>query len=180
MARNVEIKARIDDIAAIRPLAELLADDRPIEITQDDTFFRCASGRLKLRVCAPGEGELIFYQRGNESGPKESFYLRSPTTSPDTLRESLAAAYGKSGRVRKQRTVYLVGRSRIHLDVVEDLGHFLELEVVLEEGDSIEDGIQEANQLMNALGIKESQLVSGAYVDLVRGVQQSDARGRVR
>lgn len=170
MARNVEIKARIDNVAAIRPLVEHLADNGPIELTQDDTFFLCPSGRLKLRVFSPGEGELIFYQRGDGTGPKESFYLRSPTTSPDTLRDSLSAAYGKTGRVRKHRTVFLAGRTRIHLDIVEDLGHFLELEVVLGEGDSIEDGMREANQLMNALGINESQLVAGAYVDLVRDV----------
>jgi predicted adenylyl cyclase CyaB len=81
--------------------------------------------------------------------------------------ESLTLAYGKRGRVKKRRTLFLVGRTRVHLDVVEQLGDFLELEVVLEEKEPPESGIQEARQLMHRLGIDESQLVEGAYIDLL-------------
>jgi adenylate cyclase class IV len=149
-------------------LVERLADNGPTKLAQDDTFFPCRSGRLKLRMFSPSEGELIFYQRADASGPKESFYLRSPTTAPTALRESLCAAYGESGRIRKHREVYLVGRTRVHLDIVEGLGHFLELEVVLGDGEPIEAGVQEAHRLMSAFGIDPSQLVAGAYVDLAR------------
>jgi hypothetical protein len=76
-------------------------------------------------------GELIFYRRVNQAGLKESFYVLSPPSSPGTLRESLSLAYGQIGRIRKYRTVFLVGRTRVHLDRVEGLGHFLEPEVVL-------------------------------------------------
>src|SRR5205809_7539246 len=109
MARNIEIKARVDDFAALKAKAASIADLDPIEILQDDTFFRCDSGRLKLRSFPDGTGELIFYRRADEQGPKESFYLRSPTSAPDSLRESLTLACGVVGRVRKQRTLFLVG-----------------------------------------------------------------------
>jgi predicted adenylyl cyclase CyaB len=69
--------------------------------------------------------------------------------------------------VRKQRTLYLVGRTRVHLDRVESLGHFLELEVVLATGESADAGIKEARALMTALGLTDDQLVEGAYVDLL-------------
>ena len=80
MARNVEIKARISSVASLLPLAASLANEGPIEIEQDDTFFRCEAGRLKLRDFLDGTGELIFYRRADQAGPKESFYLRSVTS----------------------------------------------------------------------------------------------------
>jgi adenylate cyclase class IV len=79
----------------------------------------------------------------------------------------LAAAYGTAGRVRKRRTLFLAGRTRIHLDRVEELGDFLELEVVLDESEPAEGGVEEAHRLMDALGIDLSRLVAGAYVDLL-------------
>src|SRR3982751_4741190 len=167
MARNIEIKARIENVALLRPLVAQIASEGPLEIAQDDTFFTCDNGRLKLRAFSNDSGELIFYRRLNQPGPKESFYLRSPTSSPGTLRESLSLAYGQIGRIRKYRTLFLVGRTRVHLDRVEDLGHFLELEVVLVDDESAEQGIREASELMDKLGIQPEQLIEGAYSDLL-------------
>jgi predicted adenylyl cyclase CyaB len=172
MARNVEIKAHIQSIDALTDRVAAIADSGPIEIKQDDTFFRCETGRLKLRAFSSDEGELIFYRRANEHGPKESFYLRSSTSTPDTLRESLSLAYGEVGRVRKHRTLFIVGRTRVHLDNVQGLGHFLELEVVLQEGEQAEAGVREAHDLMNRLGVQPSQLIDAAYMDLL-GRQQT-------
>ena len=167
MARNIEIKARIENVGLIVPKVSPLATSGPIEIAQDDTFFNCVNGRLKLRAFSNDAGELIFYRRANQAGPKESFFLRSPTSSPETLRESLSLAYGQVGRIRKYRTLFLVGRTRVHLDRVEDLGHFLELEVMLEDGESSEVGVREAHELMERLGIQPAQLIEGAYLDLM-------------
>jgi predicted adenylyl cyclase CyaB len=167
MTRNIEIKARIESVEAISIKAAALADQGPIEILQDDTFFTCERGRLKLRAFSANEGQLIFYQLPNRTGPKESFFIISPTSSPDMLREALSLAYGQAGRIRKHRTLYLVGRTRLHLDRVEELGHFLELEVVLSEGEPSARGVEEAHKLMAALGIASTQLIEGAYVDLL-------------
>ena len=167
MARNVEIKARIKNIEAIARKAAALADEGPVEISQDDTFFVCQNGRLKLRMFSSGQGELIFYLRPDHTGPKESFYLISPTATPDVLRESLTLAYGQYGRVRKHRTLFLSGRTRIHLDRVEHLGYFLELEVVLSDGEPARDGEAIARDLMEKLGILPDQLIEGAYVELL-------------
>jgi len=167
VARNIEIKARIESIEATAAKAAALADQGPIEIRQDDTFFTCDRGRLKLRAFSADAGELIFYRRPDQAGPKESFFVISPTASPDSLREALSLAYGQAGRVRKHRTLYLVGRTRVHLDRVEGLGHFLELEVVLSDGDRSDPAVEEAHNLMAALGITPAQLIEGAYVDLL-------------
>jgi predicted adenylyl cyclase CyaB len=164
---NIEIKARIDNPASIAATAAKMAAGPPTLILQDDTFFACAAGRLKLRDFLDGTGELIFYRRANERGPKQSFYVRSPTASPETLRESLSLAYGQRGRVRKRRTLFLIGRTRLHLDEVSGLGTFLELEVVLQDEESFDQGAREANELMKTLAIGAEQLVDCAYIDLL-------------
>ncbi len=166
MARNVEIKARITSVEALMPRVSAVADEGPFDIRQDDTYFACSTGKLKLRMFSQSEGELIYYRRADQQGPKESFYLRSPTTAPEILRDSLALAYGQTGHVEKHRTLFLAGRTRIHLDRVSGLGHFLELEVVLEDGEPFEAGVREAERLLASLGIERSQLIEGGYVDL--------------
>jgi predicted adenylyl cyclase CyaB len=167
MPRNIEIKARIADVAALLSKVQAIADQGPVEIKQDDTFFACASGRLKLRAFSGGEGELIYYRRSDERGPKESSYVRAPTSAPGPLRQALTLAYGQTGHVQKRRTLYLAARVRIHIDQVIDLGDFLELEVVLEDHEAADIGIREANDLLRRLGVDSSQLVAGAYVDLL-------------
>ena len=175
MSRNIEIKAHVASIAALVPQVQAMADQGPFEILQDDTYFVCVAGKLKLRMFSAQQGELIYYRRDHQLGPKESFYLRAPTSEPDILREALTLAHGQVGRVRKQRTLYLVGRTRVHLDRVSDLGEFLELEVVLEENEASEAGVEEANHLLARLGVQPSQLIEGGYLDLMRagGGEQS-------
>jgi len=167
MARNIEIKARIDSVESLWPLVVNIADEGPIEIIQDDTFFACPNGRLKLRAFSDHDGQLIFYQRPDSAGPKQSFYVISPTASPDTLRQSLTLAYGESGRVQKHRTLFMVGRTRVHLDRIEGLGDFLELEVVLGECESSETGVSIAHELLEKLGINHHQLIEESYVELL-------------
>lgn len=175
MARNAEIKARVDDLEAMSARAAALATEGPLVIEQDDTFFVCASGRLKLRDFGDGSGELIFYRRADQRGPKESSYLRSRTTTPAELRESLALACGRAGRVVKRRTVYLVGRTRVHLDRVAGLGDFVELEVVLRDDEPFAAGELEAKALMARLGIADDDLVAAAYVDLAAAIAPAPA-----
>ena len=168
MARNIEIKARIDNTEEIALKVAGMADEGPIEIFQDDTFFACPNGRLKLRTFSATEGELIFYQRPDHADPKESVYFLSPITAPDKMREVLTQGYGQTGRVRKHRTLFLIGRTRVHLDKVEGLGDFMELEVVLAEKEPNESGVLVANELLCKLGIPPDNLIEGAYVDLLK------------
>jgi adenylate cyclase class IV len=167
MARNVEVKARIDCVEALLPRARALADSDAERIEQDDTFFACARGRLKLRDFGDARGELIHYERADTSGPKLSHYMRAPTSDPAALREALSRANGVIGRVRKTRWLLLAGPTRIHLDRVEGLGDFIELEIVLREEQSVADGEAIAERLMGGLGIERGQRLAGAYLDLL-------------
>jgi len=167
MPQNVEIKAPLTDPDDLRRRVAPLATDGPHRISQHDTFYRCRDGRLKLRRFADGSGELIAYRRPDENGPRTSQYRLVPCPDPDALHAALEESLGILGEVRKERTLWLVGRTRVHLDEVERLGCFVELEVVLDDGDPIEAGESEAAQLMEALGIDPSGLVPGAYLDLL-------------
>ena len=176
MARNIEIKAAVADPAALHRRAAALATAGPYVLEQHDTFFECSRGRLKLRRFADGAAELIFYRRPDAVGPKTCEYERSPVADPDALSGVLAQAWGVRGEVRKTRTLYFVERTRIHLDQVEGLGDFMELEVVLGAGESIAQAEREAERLMAALGIADSDLLEGAYIDRLSGNADPGAR----
>ena len=172
MPRNIEVKARVGDIGRLRLLVEQLCDGPPRIIAQEDTFFNVARGRLKLRVFGDGRGELIFYERDDSSGPKQSDYVIFPTNDPSGLKAVFERALGIRAVLRKTRTLYMTGQTRIHLDEVEGLGHFLELEVVLAPGQSSEEGTCIAETLLARLGIASDALVDCAYVDVLNNSKQ--------
>ena len=167
MSRNIEIKARVDDPGALRTKASALSPGAPQIIAQSDTFFSVPRGRLKVRAFADGSGELIAYERGNERGPKPSTYTRVECDDAAALCDAMARVLPVRGVVVKRREVFLVGRTRIHLDRVEKLGSFVELEVVLADGESLEAGRDEARELLTLLAIPEGDLVPDAYIDLL-------------
>ncbi|NNF18105.1 MAG: class IV adenylate cyclase, partial [Gammaproteobacteria bacterium] len=144
MPCNIEIKARLSDITATRGIAEHLTDQPAEEIFQRDTFFVTADGRLKLREFSDGSGQLIYYCREDNPGPSGSFYQISPTADPHGLRCLLSESLGVRGEVVKTRHLFMKGRTRIHIDSVQGLGDFLELEVVLSEEEDPRHGIAQA------------------------------------
>ncbi len=167
MNRNIEIKARVPDLTSVAKRAEAIADKGPFIIDQVDTFFRCPKGRLKLRRLSASEAELIYYDRPDGTAPKESHYIRTSTAAPDELHDILSNSLGVRGVVQKRRLLYLAGQTRIHLDEVEGLGQFAELEVVLEPGQTAADGTRIARDLMGRLKIDDSALLDKAYIDLL-------------
>lgn len=169
MPRNIEIKARITSVDTLLQRAHALAGTQPVLIAQDDSFFvvPAGRGRLKLRAFADGSGELIHYQRADGTAAKASDYVRVPVPDPAALREALARGCGLLGRVRKQRWLLISGQTRIHLDRVEGLGDFMELEVVLQAGQSDSDGQAIADALMQRLGLAGAERIAGAYMDLL-------------
>lgn len=167
MPSNVEIKARVTEPALLAEKARQLSQSECTVIRQHDTFFNCSNGRLKLRDFMNGTGQLIYYERPDSDGPKLSRYSICPTQNPDNLKNVLSDAHGIKGEVRKERHLYLIGQTRVHVDTVEGLGHYMELEVVMRPEQSVEEGQQVARDLMKALGVSDDSLVTGAYVDLL-------------
>ena len=167
MPSNIEVKAYARNFAEIQVRAEHLSNT-PVEvIPQEDTFFNVQRGRLKLRILSGERGQLIYYKRPDQEGPKRSDYHISYTSDPANLKRVLELAYGIRGVVRKTRYLYLGGQTRIHLDDVEGLGQFMELEVVMQEGQSDIEGQAIAEDPMASLGVERTDLLEGAYMDLL-------------
>uniref|UniRef100_A0A8C2EV20 Si:ch211-156b7.4 n=1 Tax=Cyprinus carpio TaxID=7962 RepID=A0A8C2EV20_CYPCA len=150
MPSNVEIKAVLRDLPYLTQRAKELSGSDGTVIRQQDTFFKIPAGRLKLRD----------FQDGTN-------YSITPTNDPQGLVKVLTDALGQVGQVKKERRLYMVGQTRVHVDCVEGLGDFMELEVVMKEQQSREEGAAIANQLMLDLGVKEEDLIDGAYMDLL-------------
>jgi predicted adenylyl cyclase CyaB len=167
MATNIEIKARAQDPERLRALAEAISDTPPRVIPQRDVFFYTPQGRLKLRILAPERAYLVYYERVDASGPRPSDYYVSDISDPQSLEHILSAALGVRGQVRKVRTLYTVEHTRIHLDKVEGLGHFVELEAVLGPDQTAQEGRAMVDDLMAKLGICEQDLIDVAYIDLL-------------
>ncbi len=167
MPRNIEIKARLTDMEATEKCLADLSIQKSAIIRQSDVFYKSPNGRLKLRRFTDHRGELIFYQRAVQKGPKTSRYQIYRTEDPDGLQKILDLAYPVLGEVHKTRNLYLTGQTRIHLDRVEHLGDFLELEVVLKDRQSSAEGMQTARDLMHNLGIKDEDCLAEAYIDLL-------------
>lgn len=170
MDRNVEVKARAVDFPQQQKIASTLANTQAKTLIQEDTFFHVEQGRLKLREFPDAPSQLIFYRRDSVDGPKLSEYYISESHDGEGLKSVLEKAYGIRHVVKKTRTLYLTGRTRIHFDKVEDLGDFIELEVVLTEEEPISDGESEAEQIMKQLGIHKEHLIDVAYVDLLERI----------
>ncbi len=168
MSRNIEIKAKLKNVYSCITKAEFLSGGGPEIIRQEDIFFYCGNGRMKLRIFSEIRGELIFYRRPDRTGPKMCEYYITRTNEPRKLRDVLEKAYGSAGAVKKTRHLYMAGRTRIHIDKVEGLGDFIELEVVLSEQENGDDGMEEAQKLMKELEIESNDLINRAYFDLLR------------
>ncbi|HBB67294.1 MAG: hypothetical protein A2X28_06540 [Elusimicrobia bacterium GWA2_56_46] len=166
MPSNIEIKARAGDWERQLELARTLAD-KTEELTQEDTFFNCPEGRLKLREIKGGESYLIFYLRSDLKGPKGSVYYPSPVKDPATMKSLLGAALGFGKTVKKKRRLFLAGATRIHFDEVEGLGRFIELEVCMKTGAGLAEGEAVVGSFMERLGIAEKDLLEGAYADML-------------
>lgn len=167
MPANIEIKARARDFEEIRSRVEKLSDTAVEVIQQEDIFFNVPQGRLKLRILAPNNGQLIYYTRPDQEGPKRSDYHIAYSADPDNLKRVLELSYGIRGIVKKTRYLYLVGQTRVHLDDVSGLGHFMELEVVMRDEQSDAEGQGIAEGLMASLGVERSDLLEGAYMDML-------------
>lgn len=170
--KNLEIKVGCDAgvFAAVCERARTLGDSRLLR--QRDTYFAVPNGRLKLReIEAGGEtaAELIGYSRPDAEGTRYSTYHRIDVAVPE-VPELIAALGGTIGVrvvVAKEREVVVYRRTRIHLDRVENLGYYVELETVMADGDSESEAETEINEVMTTIGIDRLPAIAGSYSDLL-------------
>jgi predicted adenylyl cyclase CyaB len=161
----IEFKARCSDLSRIRELlknrnARFVGEDHQI-----DTYFRVPDGRLKLRE-GNIENSLIFYSRPNQAGPKQSDVTMSSVVAQSDLREVLTKGLGVLVTVDKRREIYFLDNVKIHLDRVEGLGEFVEVEAI---GDSSELAQLrgQCETFLGEFGVAPTDLLDGSYSDLL-------------
>jgi adenylate cyclase class IV len=178
---NIESKTRCEDLRAVARLAAALGARCEGWLEQVDTYFRVRNGRLKLREIAhhapdgraSASSELIRYERPDETGARVSTYERTDVEDAESARRRLASAHGLRGCIRKRRELWLVDSTRIHLDRVDGLGDFVELETVCAGEPSAADAL-EHRRLWSALCLDRYETVDCSYIDLLT----TDAGGR--
>lgn len=167
MGHNIEIKIAVHDFNAMKEKIEQTFQVTGEIIYQEDRFYACTSGRLKLRIFEDQTAELIHYHRVDKAKLRSSLYQRTTIADPVGLDKILQNSLGTIGTVKKKRTLFLVGQTRIQLDLVEKLGPFLELEVVLYPNQEPHQGKEIAETILQKLGISEKNFCSHAYIDLL-------------
>jgi predicted adenylyl cyclase CyaB len=165
---NLEIKARCGDLDAARERVRAMATRRVGVDRQTDTYFVTKRGRLKLRESSLSGGQLVPYLRPDQRGPKRSQYGVIPVDEPERRKALLAEILGVHREVRKVREIWLHENVRIHLDEVEGLGSFVELEAVYDGApESLPAQQRKVRFLMERLGIGEEDLVDVSYEGLL-------------
>jgi predicted adenylyl cyclase CyaB len=170
---NIELKAHCDDLGRLRAVCESLGAEGQEPERQVDTYFNVSHGRLKLRELLEAGAELIYYVRDDIAGARESHYELYTAEDPEALKSMLTAALGVSVVVAKRREIFILGNVRIHLDKVQGLGGFVELEGIVDEPRELALVADEVQGIQQALGIDPQSLVKESYAVLVGRAQMA-------
>ncbi|MBD0328344.1 MAG: class IV adenylate cyclase [Pyrinomonadaceae bacterium] len=172
---NFEFKARHHDIAAAE---QILQQHNPIFIGEDhqvDTYFQVPNGRLKLRE-GNIEQALIFYQRSNVAGTKQSDVILYRHKADAALKQLLVQSLGIKVVVDKRRRIYFIDNVKFHFDDVEGLGTFVEVEAIDKDGSIGPEKLTEQCQRYQALlGVQEDDIMAESYSDLLLAKKSSFA-----
>lgn len=165
--RNLELKTPYVDLASARAALSALEAKRAGREVQTDTYFRATHGRLKLREIDGQSAVLIWYDRPDTQGTRLSQYFLLPVTDAALGKSMLTAALDVRGVVRKRREVYLWHNVRVHLDEVDGLGTFVELEAVLAPDDDKALSQARLDELCRVLKLRPEGHLAGSYADLL-------------
>lgn len=168
---NVEIKARCREPEFIR--SYLLSHNAEFKGTdeQTDTYFDVSNGRLKLRE-GKIENNLIFYERTNQAGPKNSHFNLVKVEDARGLKEVLAKSIGIKVMVNKKREIYYMKNVKFHIDEVPGLGSFVEIEAGNILADLSQEELKEqCDFYMKEFGISPEDLIDVSYSDMFLKVQ---------
>lgn len=166
---NIEIKARTSDPDRIRNILKSKGARFTGIDMQKDTYFDVQTGRLKLRE-GNIENNLIWYNREDRPGPKRSEVILYRSADPETLKDILSGSMGVKMVVEKKREIYFIDNIKFHIDVVDGLGSFVEIEAIDKEGTLGHEKLKEqCNTYIKMFDIREEDLVSGSYSDILAG-----------
>lgn len=164
---NVEIKARSNNDEDLRKTLKSRGADYKGTDHQVDTYFKVNQGRLKLRE-GKIENYLIYYEREDKEGPKESKVIILKNSPDSSLKEILVNSLGVLVVVDKEREIYFIDNVKFHLDKVKGLGDFMEIEAIDIDGTIGKEKLfSQCNNLLDTLKISKENLISKSYSDLL-------------
>ncbi len=164
--RLVELKARYEDLGKARAL--LQGAESVGTFRQVDVYFSLGERRLKLRtVEGRREGQLVYYERPDEGGVKESRVLLADLPDASAVLEILRLTFPVQAEVRKTREIYRFQGVQVHLDDVRRLGRFIEFEKTLRSEAEREEGRRHLESLRGYFQIPEEDLMAASYSDLL-------------
>jgi adenylate cyclase, class 2 len=164
--RNLEAKFRIVDVRQARARAEAIGFALSATLVQRDTFFAVTQGKLKLREEAEGAA-LIHYRRVHQGVLEVSDYEIVPVTDPAPLHAMLTGTLGVIAEIHKVRMLLMRRNVRLHLDRVEGLGSFGEIEAVVAAEEAPEIYRAEVDGILAALQIAPADLIGESYFELM-------------
>ena len=168
---NIEIKATGISIGHIEKLVVPIATRNLGIDHQIDTYYKVTEGRLKLRE-GNVENSLIRYNREEVEGLKESSVILYRTTNTASLKKLLNSLFEELVVVEKRRKIFYIDNVKIHLDQVNGLGEFVEIEAISEEGSHELSFLEkQCKEFMTLFGITDNDLVSASYSDLLLNMQ---------
>ncbi len=171
--RNIELKAHDPDPVRSLEVCRTIGAEDHGEIWQRDTYFQVTDGGLKLREERPGRPHLIQFQRANEPQQRESRYRIIEVDDGAVLSVALADSIGIRVVVTKHRRLFLWRDVRIHLDRVEQLGTFIELEAVAPPDSDLAHEHDLVVELRAAFGITDKRLLAAGYADQLLSIRDS-------
>ncbi len=163
----IEFKARLQNIEEAETLLQTLNPFFKGKDEQTDTYFNVPTGRLKLREGAI-ENALIWYERPDEAGSKESQVLLHKHGRDSNLKEILIKLHGVKVVVQKKRRIYFIENVKFHFDEVQELGKFMEVEAIDETGElGLQKIQQQCDDYAALFKIGASDFIAGSYSDLL-------------
>ena len=164
---NIEIKAKCNDHEKIRSILKSRNADFKGTDHQIDTYFKVNNGRLKLRE-GNIENFLVFYEREDKEGPKQSDVILFKSDPNSSLKEILLTSLGTLVVVDKQREIYFIENVKFHIDTVKNLGTFIEIEAIDSDGAfGKEKLLEQCENYLQLFGIPKDDLISVSYSDLL-------------
>ena len=162
----LELKARYEDLGKARAL--LAGAERVGRFRQTDTYFSLGDRRLKLRaVDGQRGGQLVYYERPDEGGVKESLVLLADLPDATAVLDILRRTFPVRAEVRKTREIYRLEGVQIHLDHVDGLGKFIEFEKPVSGDAEREASRAQLDSLVRYFQIDPDDLMASSYSDLL-------------
>jgi predicted adenylyl cyclase CyaB len=168
--KNLEIKGAIDNRNEFEELVKLANCKFEAVLNQKDTYFQVKDGRLKIREISDNTGELIYYKRNEDENQRWSLWEFYPLDAPEKMVSILKNALEIRDIVSKERTLYIYKNARIHLDKVENLGDFFEIESKAVEGNE-QEASETLDYLITKLKIENKRLIKCSYIDMIESIK---------